>query len=70
MDFETAGKILRIWSDIVSVFYGYSGLVLFDSVLGGYEVLADILRQKAHLINLTTFETLFEFLGVNFGSPE
>lgn len=38
--------------------------------LRGYEVLADILRTKAHLINMTTFETLFEFLGVSFRSPE
>ncbi|KAF8184760.1 hypothetical protein BJ912DRAFT_973913 [Pholiota molesta] len=38
--------------------------------LRGYEILGDILRNKAHLINLTAFETLFEFLGVNFSSPE
>ncbi|KAJ7579061.1 beach-domain-containing protein [Mycena floridula] len=38
--------------------------------LRGYEVLADILRPKAQMINMTSFETLFEFLGVNFRSPE
>lgn len=36
----------------------------------GYEVLADMLRSKAHLINITSFETLFEFLGLSFRSPE
>ncbi|PPQ94175.1 hypothetical protein CVT25_003811 [Psilocybe cyanescens] len=38
--------------------------------LRGYEILGDILRTKAHLVNLTAFETLFEFLGINFNSPE
>ncbi|KIY47744.1 beach-domain-containing protein [Fistulina hepatica ATCC 64428] len=38
--------------------------------LNGYDILADILRRKAFLINMTTFETMFEFLGVNFRSPE
>ncbi|PPQ75051.1 hypothetical protein CVT24_010464 [Panaeolus cyanescens] len=38
--------------------------------LRGYEILGDILRSKATLINLTTFETLFEFLGINFNIPE
>ncbi|KAF8962103.1 beach-domain-containing protein [Flammula alnicola] len=38
--------------------------------LRGYEILADILSSKAQLINLTAFETLFEFLGINFNSPE
>jgi len=37
---------------------------------GGYEILGDILRSKAQLINLTAFEILFEFFGVNFNSPE
>ena len=37
---------------------------------GGYEILAEMLRSKASIINLTAFETLFEFLGVNFSSPE
>jgi hypothetical protein len=32
--------------------------------------LADILRAKAQSINLTAFETLFEFLGMNFNIPE
>ncbi|KAF5370942.1 hypothetical protein D9615_009793 [Tricholomella constricta] len=38
--------------------------------LRGYEILADILRGKAQMINVTGFETLFEFLGLNFRFPE
>ncbi|KAF9479125.1 beach-domain-containing protein [Pholiota conissans] len=38
--------------------------------LRGYEIIGEMLRTKARLINLTTFETLFEFLGINFSSPE
>ncbi|KAI0826715.1 beach-domain-containing protein [Trametes gibbosa] len=38
--------------------------------LRGYDILADILRRKCHLINMTGFETLFEFLGMNFKSPD
>ncbi|KAF8882140.1 hypothetical protein BD779DRAFT_1544178 [Infundibulicybe gibba] len=38
--------------------------------LRGYDILADILREKSQLINMTGFETLFEFLGMNFKSPE
>ena len=37
---------------------------------GGYEILAWMLRTKVQLINLTGFETIFEFLGINFRSPE
>jgi hypothetical protein len=40
------------------------------STLGGYEILEDILRSKAQSINLTAFETLFEFLGMSFSTPE
>ncbi|EKM53226.1 uncharacterized protein PHACADRAFT_210920 [Phanerochaete carnosa HHB-10118-sp] len=36
----------------------------------GYEVLADMLRQKSQLINMTSFETLFEFLGLSFRYPD
>ncbi|KAI0067044.1 beach-domain-containing protein [Artomyces pyxidatus] len=36
----------------------------------GYEILALILRNKSELINITSFETLFEFLGMNFRSPD
>jgi len=36
----------------------------------GYEILSAMLRSKATMINLTAFETIFEFLGVNFSSPE
>ncbi|KAJ3575407.1 hypothetical protein NP233_g1115 [Leucocoprinus birnbaumii] len=38
--------------------------------LRGYEILADMLRRKGQHINLTSFEILFEFLGVNARSPE
>ncbi|KAK2463985.1 hypothetical protein APHAL10511_004036 [Amanita phalloides] len=38
--------------------------------LHGYEILSGMLRTKAQLINLTGFETIFEFLGINFRSPE
>jgi hypothetical protein len=38
--------------------------------LRGFEILADILRSKHRLVNMTGFETLFEFLGFNFRSPE
>ncbi|TBU31477.1 beach-domain-containing protein [Dichomitus squalens] len=36
----------------------------------GYDILTDILRKKCQLINMTGFETLFEFLGMNFRSPD
>jgi len=38
--------------------------------LGGYEILSEILRKKSELINVTSYETLFEFLGMNFKTPE
>ncbi|KAG7089658.1 hypothetical protein E1B28_011318 [Marasmius oreades] len=38
--------------------------------LRGFEILGDILRSKAQIINMTSFETLFEFMGVSFRSPE
>lgn len=38
--------------------------------LRGYEILGDMLRSKASLINLTSFELIFEFLGINHSSPE
>ncbi|KAI0700338.1 beach-domain-containing protein [Cytidiella melzeri] len=38
--------------------------------LRGYEILADILRSKSELINMTSFETLFEFLGLSFRIPD
>ncbi|KAF8995525.1 hypothetical protein BDZ89DRAFT_1261670 [Hymenopellis radicata] len=37
---------------------------------GGYEILTDILRSKAQMINMTSFETLFESIGLNFRTPE
>ncbi|KAF8208087.1 hypothetical protein K438DRAFT_1667321 [Mycena galopus ATCC 62051] len=36
----------------------------------GYEILASVLRPKAQMVNMTGFETIFEFLGFNFRSPE
>ncbi|KAJ7709309.1 hypothetical protein B0H16DRAFT_1822009 [Mycena metata] len=38
--------------------------------LRGYEILANVLRPKAQMVNMTGFETIFEFLGFNFRSPE
>ncbi|KAF9006328.1 hypothetical protein BDZ89DRAFT_1144797 [Hymenopellis radicata] len=38
--------------------------------LRGYEILTDILRSKAQMINMTSFETLFESIGLNFRTPE
>ncbi|KAG2346496.1 beach-domain-containing protein [Suillus weaverae] len=38
--------------------------------LHGYDVLASMLRARSHLINMTSFETLFEFLGLDFRSPD
>ncbi|KAJ3833898.1 hypothetical protein F5878DRAFT_545746 [Lentinula raphanica] len=38
--------------------------------LRGYDILADILRSKAGMINMTSFETIFEFLGMNFRCPD
>ncbi|KAH9975416.1 beach-domain-containing protein [Lactifluus volemus] len=36
----------------------------------GYEILSEILRGKSALINMTSYETLFEFLGMNFKTPD
>ncbi|KAF8266238.1 beach-domain-containing protein [Lactarius quietus] len=36
----------------------------------GYEILSEILRNKSELINMTSYETLFEFLGMNFKTPD
>ncbi|KAI0300557.1 beach-domain-containing protein [Multifurca ochricompacta] len=36
----------------------------------GYEILSEILRSKSELINVTSYETLFEFLGMNFKTPD
>ncbi|KIK26284.1 hypothetical protein PISMIDRAFT_271223 [Pisolithus microcarpus 441] len=38
--------------------------------IAGYDALANILRSKGALINMTSFETLFEFLGLSFRSPD
>lgn len=37
---------------------------------GGYDILGAMLKSKADVINMTSFETLFEFFGLRFGSPE
>ncbi len=53
--------------------YGVSTCVtreLNRYITGGYEILADTLRRKSDLINITSFEILFEFLGLSFRSPE
>ncbi|KAH9176893.1 hypothetical protein EDB89DRAFT_1845635, partial [Lactarius sanguifluus] len=38
----------------------------------GCEILSDILRHMSEfkLINMTSYEILFEFLGINFKTPE
>ncbi|EGO20076.1 hypothetical protein SERLADRAFT_374121 [Serpula lacrymans var. lacrymans S7.9] len=38
--------------------------------LHGYDIVVKILRSKTSLVNITSFETLFEFLGLNFRSPD
>jgi hypothetical protein len=45
-------------------------LTIVDFRIDGYDVLASTLRARSHIINMTSFETLFEFLGLNFRSPE
>ena len=41
-----------------------------EYIVGGYDILNHLLRSKAHLINMTGFENLFEFFGLNFRSTE
>ncbi|EMD36591.1 hypothetical protein CERSUDRAFT_115625 [Gelatoporia subvermispora B] len=36
----------------------------------GYDILAECLRNKSSLINMTGYETLFEFLGLDFRYPD
>ncbi|KAF8509163.1 beach-domain-containing protein [Hysterangium stoloniferum] len=36
----------------------------------GYEILAGILRAKSRLLNMAAYEVIFEFLGLNFRTPE
>ncbi|KAL5513687.1 BPH1 [Sanghuangporus vaninii] len=38
--------------------------------ISAFENLVRILQNKSRLINLTAFETLFEFLGLNFRNPD
>ena len=54
---------------------GYNNPVFYSKIhsfffTGGYDILANILRGKSQIINMTGFETLFEFLGLNFRTPE
>lgn len=44
-------------------------LELIDSI-GAYELLGQLLRAKAPLINVTAFETFFDFVGLNSKIPE
>jgi len=69
------GRIPKTWNGCVCILpFLFLTFIYIKAdpclLLGGYEILGDILRIKAQLINLTAFETLFEFLGVNFNSPE
>ena len=75
MRFGIAGRTLKTWSDCVSGNIGYNNPVFYSKIrsffsTGGYDILANILRNKTHIINMTGFETLFEFLGLNFRTPE
>lgn len=45
-------------------------VIVVDFLLDGYDILASMLKARTHLINMTSFETLFEFLGLNFRTPE
>ncbi|TDL19109.1 beach-domain-containing protein [Rickenella mellea] len=38
--------------------------------LRGYDILAHILQRKRHIINMTSYEVLFEFMGINFRTPD
>jgi hypothetical protein len=51
-----------------SFFFLPTGMTLWEA--GGYEILAGMLGTKVQSINLTGFETIFEFLGINFRLPE
>ncbi|KAH7092832.1 beach-domain-containing protein [Auriculariales sp. MPI-PUGE-AT-0066] len=37
--------------------------------MSGYEILAAILRDKAQMINMSSYRVLMEFAGIDFGSP-
>jgi hypothetical protein len=69
--FGIIGRIQKIWNVSVSApqFEDF-GAPRTYCFIGGYEILANILRTKSQMINMTGFETLFEFLGLNFRSPE
>jgi hypothetical protein len=69
--FGIIGRIRKIWNASVSApqFEDLSAPRTYRFI-GGYEILANILRTKSQMINMTGFETLFEFLGLNFRSPE
>ncbi|KAL1717715.1 beach-domain-containing protein, partial [Schizophyllum commune] len=60
-------RSLSITADILRNHWGNSEDM---ERLRGYEVLADVLRHKTQLINLTGFEIVFEAMGLNFRVPE
>ena len=70
MGCETVGKTRRIWNSYVGTHSPRCLRALAEYVVGGYDILNHLLRSKAQLINMTGFETLFEFLGLNFRSTE
>ena len=64
-----AGKCQKIWNVFVSREPYLFSLVDIHGI-GAYEILGRILKEKASLINVTAFETFFEFLGLNSKTPE
>jgi hypothetical protein len=60
----------RLRKSILPLQYRNTDIDHVIMIAGGYEILADILRGKSQMINISGFETLFEFLGLNFRSPE
>jgi hypothetical protein len=69
MPCATIGRTRRKWNGFVRV-ATTSALNALNNLSGGYEILMEILRDKCQLVNMTSFETLFEFLGLNFSSLE
>jgi hypothetical protein len=39
-------------------------------VAGGFEILSGLLRKKSDHIDISTFRSIFGFLGCNFKHPE
>lgn len=44
--------------------------MIFHFGTGGCDILGAMIQSKVDLINMTSFETLFEFFGLRFRSPE